>query len=131
MKKLLATTALIALLTSGVAGLAQAQTATPEAPVATTPSVGQIDQRLENQQKRIDAGVKDGQINAKQEMRDDKADAHVAKELSKDEAKNGGTITKAESFKMNKQLNKNSHRIHRQREKAEAVKASVPVTPAQ
>jgi hypothetical protein len=126
MKKLLATTALVALVT-GFSGFAHAQTAMPttNAPVVAPNGVNEVDQRLNNQQQRIDNGVKDGQINSTQEMHDDKADAHVSQELSKDEAKNGGTITKREQAKMNKQLNKNSHRIHHQR-----VKGSKAVTPA-
>jgi len=133
MKNLLASTALIALVTIGASGLAQAQTTgttptVPSAPVTSPNGVNQIDQRLQNQQNRVDNGVKDGQINSKQEMRDDKADAHVSTELSKDEAKNGGTVTKSEQVKMNKQLNKNSHRIHRQRVKGAAKASGAPST---
>ena len=117
MKKLLASAALIALIASGAA---QAQTSAPVTDPGH-PRVNEVDQRLQNQQNRVDNGVKDGQINAKQEMRDDKTDAHVSQELSKDEAKNGGHITKAEQVRMNRQLNRNSHRIHRQRVKGSAV----------
>ena len=137
MKKLLTTTAFAALLSMGLTGMASAQTTPVDppvpAPVAAAPStvspngVNQVDQRLQNQQNRIDNGVKDGQINAKQEMRDDKTDAHVAKEMSKDEAKNGGAITTGEQAKMNRQLNKDSKRIHHQ--KVKATKAA-PVTTA-
>jgi len=136
MKKFLASAALIALVTAGVSGFAQAQTTAPTSVtppptggVVSTTGVGQVDQRLGDQQKRIDAGVKDGQIGAKQEMRDEKTDAHVSQELSKDEAKNGGVITKAEQKKMNKQLNKNSKRIHRQRVKGAGKVAPVTTAP--
>ena len=43
------------------------------------PRISEVDRRLENQQGRIGAGVKDGQINAKQESRDEKTDARVAR----------------------------------------------------
>jgi hypothetical protein len=93
-----------------------------DAPVAGHPRVNEIDQRLENQQKRIDNGVKDGQLTAGQVAHDENRDAKVSQELSKDEAKHGGHITKAEQKKMNRQLNKNSKKIHHQRKKGEERK---------
>jgi hypothetical protein len=113
---------MIALVT---AGAAHAQTAapvvtpaTPAAPVVAPNGVSQIDQRLQNQQERIDTGVKNGQIGAKQEMRDEKADAKVSTELSKDEAKNGGVITKGEEAKLNGKLDKTSKHIKHQKKEA-------------
>ena len=79
------------------------------------PMVGTPLQRLQNQQNRIDNGVQGGQINAKQEERDDKRDARVSTELSKDEAKHNGHVTKAEQHRMNRQLNNNSADIKAQR----------------
>jgi hypothetical protein len=130
MKKLATSLALIALI-AVAAPVAHAQDAAPAATDPGHPRVNQVDQRLDNQQQRIDNGVKDSQINAKQEMRDDKTDAHVSQELSKDEAKNGGHITKAEQTKMNRQLNHNNHRIHAQRVKAKAAAAPGTGTVAQ
>ena len=104
------------------AGTAAAPT-TATAPAAPTagatdpghPRVNQIDKRIENQQKRIDAGVADGQLTKKEAARDEKSLDNKEKKLSADEAKNGGHITKAEEKNLNKGLNKNSRRIHRQR----------------
>lgn len=79
------------------------------------PRVSEIDKRLQRQHNRTDAGVKDDQINAKQEARDANTDARVAGQLSKDEAADGGHITKGEQKQLNKELNRNSGRIHRQR----------------
>src|SRR5437762_531683 len=117
MKKVVTSLALAALLAGTLAsGAVMAQAADPTVP--GHPRVNQVDERLENQQKRIDQGVENGQINAKQEMRDEKVDAKVSNQLSKDEAKHNGHITKAEQRHMNKELNKNSHRIRHQRHKA-------------
>lgn len=77
----------------------------------------EINSRLENQQNRINAGVADGQLNARQAARDSAADARVAREESRDEAKHNGHLTKAEQAKMNRQLNRDSTRIHNQRDK--------------
>jgi opacity protein-like surface antigen len=131
-KSLLASLALAAVLASGAA-MAQTATTPSDPTVPGHPRVNEVDQRLENQEKRIDNGVAAGQINAKQEAKDQAVDNKVAGQLSADEAKHNGHITKAEQVRMNKELNHNSKRIHHQRVKgAAAVSASAPVTtPAQ
>jgi len=99
-----------------ISGATFAQTATPT-DVPGHPRVNEVNQRLDNQQNRIQNGVADGQINAKQEARDEKHDANIAQRESTDEAKHGGHLTKAEDRHLNKSLNRNSSRIHRQRTK--------------
>jgi hypothetical protein len=79
------------------------------------PRINEVNQRLDNQQNRIDHGVADGQINAKQEARDDKHLSNVEQRESRDEAKHGGHLTKNEQRNLNRSLNRNSNRIHRQR----------------
>jgi hypothetical protein len=81
------------------------------------PRVNEVNQRLENQQDRINKGVADGQINGKQAARDERHDANIARRESIDEAKHGGHLTKAEDRRLNKSENRNSHRIYRQRHK--------------
>jgi hypothetical protein len=119
MKKLMTSVALMALVLSAAPIAAHAQ----DADVPGHPRVNEVDQRLQNQQNRIDAGAADGQLNANQAAHDDARDAKVSQELSADEAKNGGHITKAEQRKMNRQLNHNSKKIHRQRTKPAATPA--------
>ena len=99
---------------AAVSGAAFAQS--EPAPVPDHPRVNEVNQRLDNQQNRIQNGVADGQINAKQEARDEKHDANIAQRESADEAKNGGHLTKGEQRRLNKSLNKNSTRIHKQRQ---------------
>ena len=81
------------------------------------PRENEVNSRLENQQDRVNAGVADGQLNARQAARDSSRDARVAREESRDEAKHDGHITKAEQARMNRQLNHNSNDIHNQRDK--------------
>lgn len=81
------------------------------------PRENEVNNRLQTQQERIGKGVADGQINARQAAKDSARDAKVAHEESRDEAKNGGKLTKAEQAKMNRQLNKDSADIHNQRDK--------------
>jgi len=97
-------------------GAVMAQT-TPQVTDPGHPRVNEVNQRLDNQQNRIQKGVADGQINAKQEARDDKHDANIAQRESADQAKHGGHLTKQEQRNLNKSENKNSKRIHNQRTK--------------
>lgn len=75
------------------------------------PRVNEVDQRLQNQQNRVDNGVANGQLNARQTAHDTAVDNRVARQLSADEAKHGGHITKAEDAHLNRELNRNSDRI--------------------
>jgi hypothetical protein len=95
-------------------GAAMAQ-ATPDATVPGHPRVNEVNQRLDNQQNRTQNGVKDGQINAKQEARDEKQDSNIAQRESADEAKHNGHLTKQEQNNLNKSENHDSRRIRRQR----------------
>jgi hypothetical protein len=95
-------------------GAAMAQAA-PQVSDPGHPRVNEVNQRLDNQQNRIQKGVADGQINAKQEARDEKHDSNIAQRESADQAKDGGHLTKQEQRNLNKSENKNSNRIHKQR----------------
>jgi len=108
----LALTALI-----GSAGTAIAQSAAG-VPDPGHPRVNEVQTRIDNQENRVDRGVSDGQINARQATRDDAKLAREQNSLNRDQAKNGGHITKAEQANLNKRLNKGSAQIYHQRHKA-------------
>lgn len=80
------------------------------------PRINEVDQRLQNQQNRINAGVADGQINQQQETRDENRLQNQEQQLNKDEATDGGHITKAEQNNLNNGLNKNGQDIYNQRD---------------
>jgi len=96
------------------AGASAAQDATP---VPGHPRVNEVNQRLDNQQQRIANGEANGTMNGAQAARDEKQDANIAQRESRDEAKNGGHLTKKEQGNLNKSLNHDSRRIHRQKTK--------------
>jgi hypothetical protein len=79
------------------------------------PRVNEVNQRLDNQQQRIDNGLKNGTMTGAQAARDEQHDANIAKRESVDEAKHGGHLTKGEQNRLNKSLNKNSKRIYNQK----------------
>jgi hypothetical protein len=119
---------LFASLTLAVAlasGLAVAEPATTVV-VPDHARVNEIDQRLENQQERINEGVAKGQINAKQAAHDEAVDTRVANQLSADQTKHNGHITKGEERRMNRELNHNGKRIHHQRTHQPAATLTQP-----
>jgi hypothetical protein len=79
------------------------------------PRVNEVNQRLDNQQARINQGLANGTMTGKEAARDEGHDANIAKRESVDEAKHDGHLTKAEQNRLNKSENKNSRRIYRQK----------------
>src|ERR1700731_5387960 len=70
------------------------------------PRVNEVNQRLDNQQTRINQGLANGTMTGKQAARDEAHDANIAKRESVDEAKHNGHLTKGEQQRLNKSLNK-------------------------
>jgi hypothetical protein len=108
----LASLALTVLIGSG--GTAIAQTAAGVADPGH-PRINEVQQRIDNQENRVDRGISDGQINAKQAAHDDAKLSREQNSLNQDAAKNGGHITKAEQRNLNGRLNTGSRQIYRQR----------------
>jgi hypothetical protein len=92
-----------------------ASSAMAQAPDPGHRRVNEVDQRLQNQQNRIDNGVATGKLSARERAHDTSVDNRVARQMSADEAKNGGHITKAEDAHLNGELNRNSDRIYDQK----------------
>ncbi len=111
-KLTLAYVALIALVWSGGSAIAQTSAGVAD---PGHPRINEVQQRIDNQQSRVDRGISDGQINAKQATRDDAKLAREQNSLNKDAAKDGGHITKGEQANLNGRLNKGSGQIYRQR----------------
>ena len=79
------------------------------------PRVNEVNQRLDNQQARINQGLAKGTMTGKQAARDEAHAANIAKRESVDEAKHNGHLTKGEQNRLNKSENKNSRRIYKQK----------------
>ncbi|WP_458068752.1 hypothetical protein [Rhodanobacter sp. BL-MT-08] len=79
------------------------------------PRVNEVNQRLSNQQNRIQNGEANGTMNSKQAARDEKQDANIARRESADEAKHNGHLTKGEDRRLNRSENHDSRRIRRQK----------------
>ena len=97
-----------ALLFAGAA-YAQDTTTPPEQPK------GEINRRIENQKDRIQAGVADDQLTKREAARVERHDKEIHKQEKKDRQENGGNLTKKEKRQLNRELNRNSREIARER----------------
>jgi len=97
-----------------VAGPVLAQAA-PQTDVPGHPRVNEVNNRLDNQQNRIDKGVANGTMTQKQAARDETHDANIARRESVDEAKHNGHLTKGEQTRLNRSENRNSGHIYKQK----------------
>src|SRR5580704_1021099 len=79
------------------------------------PRVNEVNQRLDNQQARINQGLATGTMSGKQAAHDEAHDANIAKRESVDEAKHNGHLTKGEQRRLNRSENRNSRRIYNQK----------------
>ena len=91
------------------AGSAWAQTATPG-----------IDKRQANQEKRIEQGVKSGELTKREAARLEKREAKL--EANKQKAKADGIVTKQERAKLQREANRDSKAIYRQKHDAQKQK---------
>jgi len=113
------TNSLLVLAASGlfITGSAVAQTAAPTAgPGAVDPGhprVNQVNRRLTRQQKRINNGVNNGSLNAKETNNLDKREASVQNQEQKDMAKDNGHLTKANQRQLNRRENRISKSIYK------------------
>ena len=102
-------------------GSALAQTSTSGAgPGVVDPShprVNQVNGREANQQKRIANGINNGSLNAKQTGNLEKREASVQNREQKDMAAHNGHLTKAEQNEINRQQNRISKTIYKDKHK--------------
>ena len=87
---------------------------------AQTTSTPRIDQRQQNQQQRIDQGVKSGQLNQKEAARLEKGQARIQKMENK--AMADGKMTKKERARIEKAQDEESRRISRQKHDKQTAK---------
>ena len=79
------------------------------------PRVNEVNNRLENQQDRIQNGLKNGTMTQQQAARDEAHDANIARRESADEARHNGHLTKQEKRNLNRAENHNSKHIYKQK----------------
>jgi hypothetical protein len=73
----------------------------------------EVGKREENQQDHIAEGIKSGQLSAGEAAHLENNETKINNEVRNDRAANGGTLTPQEKKQVNKQLNRQSHQIYR------------------
>lgn len=76
---------------------------------------GRIHQRKENQQRRIANGVASGQLTAHETARIERKETNLNKEIRSDRKANGGTLTPQQKRQVNRQQNRLSKGIYKQK----------------
>jgi hypothetical protein len=77
----------------------------------TNPS--EVGKRAENQQDRIAQGIKSGQLTAGETAHLESKEAAINREVAKDRKANGGKLTQQEKAQVNRQQNRMSRQIYR------------------
>jgi len=112
------------LLTLAVGGLMLAGSASAQTSTTTSgagpgvvdpghPRVNEVNRREENQQQRIGNGVKNGTLSAQQASNLEKREASVQNREQRDMAAHNGHLTKAEQRGINRQQNRISKSIYK------------------
>ncbi|WP_055077020.1 hypothetical protein [Pseudanabaena sp. 'Roaring Creek'] len=78
-------------------------------------SAGEVYNRLERQQDRIDSGLKDGQLTTQEATRLQNRDASINQQRINDLKQNGGHLTNQEYRQLNREENGVSRAIYRER----------------
>ena len=81
--------------------------------VQNTDPKSEVGQRAENQQDRIAQGIKSGQLTAGETAHLEKNEAKINNEVRNDRAANGGKLTTQEKQQVNRQQNRQSRQIYR------------------
>ena len=83
------------------------------AAVQNTHPKSEVGTRAENQQDRIAQGIKSGQLTAGEAAHLESNEAKIKKEVRNDRAANGGKLTPQERKQVNRQQNRTSRQIYR------------------
>jgi hypothetical protein len=79
------------------------------------PRRAQVNGRLDNQNKRIDQGERNGTLSKGQARQLHQEDRGIRKEERRDARQNGGHITKQQQRQLNRQENAESRQIHQEK----------------
>jgi len=82
------------------------------------PRVNEVNARQQNQQNRIANGVKSGELTPKETVKLEKQQQHIDNQEKRDMAAHNGHLTKAEQNKLNREQNKASKDIHKDKHNA-------------
>jgi hypothetical protein len=77
-----------------------------------------VDDRMENQQRRIGEGVENGSLTPHETAHVERQEAHLQNRVAAERAANGGHLTAAERQQVNHRQNQLSHEIYNKKHNA-------------
>jgi len=98
--------------------LAAVSAAVAQQPQTDPQPKSEVGKRAENQQDRIANGVQSGQLTAGETANLEKKEAAINKQTAADRAANGGKLTPAERRQINREQNRVSNQIYRDKHNA-------------
>ena len=87
--------------------------------VSSVLAQNEVNQRQRNQQERIGKGVENGSLTPAEAARLEKQEAAIHHEVKTERKANGGKLTPQERRQVNRQQNRESKRIYRQKHDAQ------------
>jgi Ni/Co efflux regulator RcnB len=81
-----------------------------------------VNQRMQDQQKRIGQGIADGQLTPREGAKLEHQEANLRREVHQDRKANGGKLTPDERAQVNRQQNHLSREIYRDKHNARRVR---------
>jgi len=87
--------------------------------VSSVLAQNEVNQRQRNQQKRIAEGVENGSLTPAETARLERQEAAIHHEVKTERKANGGKLTPQERRQVNRQQNRESKRIYRQKHDAQ------------
>jgi hypothetical protein len=99
-----------------------ASSALAQQPDPGHPRINQVENRLDGQENNTMNADKNGKLTADQAARDERQDQRIQNQLTRDESKHHGHITKREERRLNREMNKEKREKIRQ-ERRDAHKA--------
>ncbi len=90
----------------------------------------EVNRRLNNQNRRVQDGVKDGDLSQKQANQIHREDRGIRREERRMAARDGGHLTKADQRRLNRQENRVSRQINRDERRNDAGNAAPAAAPA-
>src|SRR5260370_3594658 len=84
--------------------------------ISVPPLAAEVDRRAERQQERIAEGVENGSLTPRETANLERREAKINREIRRDRAENGGTLTPAERAKINREQNRDIRAICRKKD---------------
>ncbi len=101
-------------MTRQIVGMLLAATA-----LSSTVYAAEVDRREARQQARIAEGIENGQLTPRETGRLENREARIQNQIATERAANGGKLTRAERAQVNREQNRVSRSIYRQKHDAQ------------